>query len=244
MGNKRNEISEEQIIEIVSLYNETKENKKVKIFDNEDFGFHKITVERPLRLNFNLSKERIERVKYEKAFQNLATSKKKGEAGEKQVEEGIALQQAIISTLLKNCSDKLIKNRDEFTKQLKELFKKEEIVVLTSVFKAILNGLSERDKTADICMKNKTTVEPDTELRDYESIPLKEDIQAYFEREVLPHVPDAWIDETKTKVGYEIPFTRHFYEYTPIRSSKEILGEIQELEVEISEQLKKVFGNG
>lgn len=244
MGNKRNEISEEQIIEIISLYNETKENKKVKIFDNEDFGFHKITVERPLRLNFNLSEERIERVKYEKAFQNLATSKKKGEAGEKQVEEGIALQQAIISTLLKNCSDKLIKNRDEFTKQLKELFKKEEIVVSTSVFKAILNGLSERDKTADICMKNKTTVEPDTELRDYESIPLKEDIQAYFEREVLPHVPDAWIDETKTKVGYEIPFTRHFYEYTPIRSSKEILTEIQALEVEISEQLKKVFGNG
>lgn len=241
MGNKRNEISEEQIIEIVSLYNETKENKKVKIFDNEDFGFHKITVERPLRLNFNLSKERIERVKYEKTFQNLATSKKKGEAGEKQVEEGIALQQAIISTLLKNRSDKLIKNRDEFTKQLKELFKKEEIVVSTSVFKAIINGLSERDETADICMKNKMTVEPDTELRDYESIPLKEDIQAYFEREVLPHVPDAWIDETKTKVGYEIPFTRHFYEYTPIRSSKEILAEIQALESEISKQLKKVF---
>ena len=118
MGNKRNEISEEQIIEIVSLYNETKENKKIKIFDNEDFGFHKITVERPLRLNFNLSEERIERVKYEKAFQNLATSKKKGEAGEKQIEEGMTLQQAIIVTLLANSSDNLIKNRDEFTKQL------------------------------------------------------------------------------------------------------------------------------
>lgn len=241
MGNKRNEISEEQIIEIVSLYNETKENKKVKIFDNEDFGFHKITVERPLRLNFNLSKERIERVKYEKAFQNLATSRKKGEAGEKQVEEGIALQQAIISTLLKNRSDKLIKNRDEFTKQLKELFKKEELAVPNAIFKAILNGLSERDEAADICMKNKTTAEADTELRDYESIPLKEDIQEYFEQEVLPHVPDAWIDETKSKVGYEIPFTRHFYEYTPIRSSKEILAEIQALESEISKQLKKVF---
>ncbi len=241
MGNKRNEISEEQIIEIVSLYNETKENKKIKIFDNEDFGFHKITVERPLRLNFNLSEERIERVKYEKAFQNLATSKKKGEAGEKQIEEGMTLQQAIIVTLLTNSSDNLIKNRDEFTKQLKELFKKEKIVVPNPVLKAILNGLSEKDETADICMKNKMTVEVDTELRDFESIPLKEDIQAYFEQEVLPHVPDASIDEMKTKVGYEIPFTRHFYEYTPIRSSKEILGEIQELESVISEQLKKVF---
>lgn len=241
MGNKRNEVSEEQIMEIVSLYNETKENKRVKIFDNEDFGFHKITVERPLRLNFNLSEERIERVKYEKVFQNLATSKKKGEAGEKQIEEGMTLQQAIIVTLLTNSSDNLIKNRDEFTKQLKELFKKEKIVVPNPVLKAILNGLSEKDETADICMKNKMTVEVDTELRDFESIPLKEDIQAYFEQEVLPHVPDASIDEMKTKVGYEIPFTRHFYEYTPIRSSKEILGEIQELESVISEQLKKVF---
>ena len=153
----------------------------------------------------------------------------------------MTLQQAIIVTLLANSSDNLIKNRDEFTKQLKELFKKEKIVVPNPVLKAILNGLSEKDETADICMKNKMTVEVDTELRDFESIPLKEDIQAYFEQEVLPHVPDASIDEMKTKVGYEIPFTRHFYEYTPIRSSKEILGEIQELESVISEQLKKVF---
>ena len=110
--------------------------------------------------------------------------------------------------------------------------------------KAILNALSEKDETADICMKNKTAVEVDAELRDYESIPLKKDIQEYFEQEVLPHVSDAWIDATKTKVGYEIPFTGHFYEYTPIRSSKEVLAEIQELENEIAEQLKKVFGNG
>lgn len=244
MGNKRNEISEEQIMDIVSLYNETKQNKKIKIFDNEDFGFHKITVERPLRLNFMLSKERIERVKHEKAFQNLATSNKKGEAKEKQIEEGIALQQRIINTLNTNVSNEIIKNREIFTKKLKEIFKKEGITVTSTVLKAILNGLSEKDETADICMRNKKTVEVDTELRDYESIPLKKDIQKYFEIEVLPHVPDAWIDETATKVGYEIPFTRCFYEYTPIRSSKEILKEIQKLEAEVAEQLKKVFGNG
>ncbi|EFS01302.1 N-6 DNA methylase, partial [Listeria seeligeri FSL N1-067] len=244
MGNKRNEISEEQIMDIVSLYNETKQNKKIKIFDNEDFGFHKITVERPLRLNFMLSKERIERVKHEKVFQNLATSNKKGEAKEKQIEEGIALQQRIINTLNTNVSNEIIKNREIFTKKLKEIFKKEGITVTSTVLKAILNGLSEKDETADICMRNKKTVEVDTELRDYESIPLKKDIQKYFEIEVLPHVPDAWIDETATKVGYEIPFTRCFYEYTPIRSSKEILKEIQKLEAEVAEQLKKVFGNG
>ncbi|WP_270993401.1 type I restriction-modification system subunit M [Listeria seeligeri] len=243
MGNKRNEISEEQIMGIVSLYNETKQNKKVKIFDNEDFGFHKITVERPLRLNFMLSEERIERVKHEKAFQNLATSNKKGEAGGQQVEEGITLQKVIVAKLLENSSDHVIKNRELFVKLLEKLFKKEGIVFPKAVFKAILNGLSERDETADICMKNKTTAEVDTELRDYESIPLKEDIEEYFEKEVLQHIPDAWIDASKTKVGYEIPFTRHFYEHNPFMSSKKILAEIQELESDISEQLKKVFGN-
>ncbi|MBC1528646.1 N-6 DNA methylase, partial [Listeria seeligeri] len=243
MGNKRNEISEEQIMDIVSLYNETKQNKKIKIFDNEDFGFHKITVERPLRLNFMLSKERIERVKHEKVFQNLATSNKKGEAGGQQVEEGITLQKVIVAKLLENSSDHVIKNRELFVKLLEKLFKKEGIVFPKAVFKAILNGLSERDETADICMKNKTTAEVDTELRDYESIPLKEDIEEYFEKEVLQHIPDAWIDASKTKVGYEIPFTRHFYEHNPFMSSKKILAEIQELESDISEQLKKVFGN-
>ena len=90
-------------------------------------------------------------------------------------------------------------------------------------------------------MKNKTEMEPDTDLRDTENVPLKENIHEYFEREVLPHVPDAWIDETKTKIGYEIPFTRQFYKYTALRSSTEIMEEIRALEAEISDQLKKVM---
>jgi type I restriction enzyme M protein len=79
-------------------------------------------------------------------------------------------------------------------------------------------------------------------LRDTENVPLKEDIYEYFEREVKPHVPDAWIDESKTKIGYEIPFTRHFYKYQPLRPSEEIMKEIIELEKSISEKLKKVMG--
>lgn len=74
----------------------------------------------------------------------------------------------------------------------------------------LLDALSERDETADVCTDAKGNPEPDPELRDYENVPLKDDIRAYFEREVLPHVPDAWIDESKTKKGYEIPFTRHW----------------------------------
>src|SRR5690606_36048970 len=109
------------------------------------------------------------------------------------------------------------------------------------LFKAILAGLSEKDATADVCMKNKTDIEPDADLRDTEIVPLKESIRDYFAREVLLHVHDAWIDETKTKIGYEIPFTRQFYKYTSLRSSAEIMDEIKAVEMEIAELLKKVL---
>jgi len=82
------------------------------------------------------------------------------------------------------------------------------------------------------------------DLRDTENVPLKEDIHTYFEREVRPHVPDAWIDEEKTKIGYEIPFTRHFYKYQPLRPSQEIMQDIKQLEQQILDKLKKVMGNG
>ena len=101
------------------------------------------------------------------------------------------------------------------------------------VRKAILSALGERDETAEIVLDGDGNPEPDADLRDYENVPLKEDIHAYFEREVMPHVPDAWIDESKTKVGYEIPFTRHFYKYEPLRPLEEIEADIKKLEQEI-----------
>ena len=106
--------------------------------------------------------------------------------------------------------------------------------------KVVLSALSERDETATVCRK-KGAPEPDSDLRDYENVPLKEDIDAYMAREVLPHVPDAWVDGGKTKVGYEIPFTRHFYEYTPPRPLDEIEAEIRGLEDEIRGMLGEVF---
>jgi type I restriction enzyme M protein len=242
MGSKRNEIAQEQIDEIVRLYGEFKEGEYVKIFDNEDFGYHKITVERPLRLNFLISEERIQRIEEQKAFQNLTTTKKKGDNGLAEIESGKAVQAKIIEVLRSLESEQLFKNRDEFTKLLKDEFKKADVTISASVLKVILAGLSEKDETADICMKNKTDAEPDADLRDTENVPLKEGIYEYFELEVTPHVPDAWIDESKTKVGYEIPFTRQFYKYTALRSSEEIMAEIKELEASISEKLKKVMG--
>jgi type I restriction enzyme M protein len=243
LGNKRNEITEDQIKEITRIYGEFKENEYCKIFDNEDFGYQKIVVERPLRLNFQVTEERINNLYNETAFNNLAKSKKKGAAGLKEIEEGKKIQQQIIETLRTMDSTILYKNRDEFTKVLKKAFKDSGIKLDSALLKAILSALSEKDETADICVDSKGNPEPDPDLRDTENVPLKEDIHEYFEREVKPHVPDAWIDETKTKIGYEIPFTRHFYKYQPLRPSEEIMREIIELEKSISEKLKKVMGN-
>jgi len=242
LGNKRNEITEEQIKEITRIYGEFKENEYCKIFDNEDFGYQKIVVERPLRLNFQVTEERINNLYNETAFNNLVKSKKKGAAGLKEIEEGKKIQQQIIETLRTMDSTILYKNRDEFTKVLKKAFKDSDIRLDSALLKAILSALSEKDETADICVDSKGNPEPDPDLRDTENVPLKEDIHEYFEREVKPHVPDAWIDETKTKIGYEIPFTRHFYKYQPLRPSEEIMREIIELEKSISEKLKKVMG--
>ncbi len=109
-----------------------------------------------------------------------------------------------------------------------------------ALFKAILMALAERDETAAICTDTKGNPEPDPRLRDYENVPLKEDIDEYMQREVLPHVPDAWVDETKTKIGYEINFNRYFYQYTPPRPLEEIEADLKRIEREIAGMLAEV----
>ena len=109
------------------------------------------------------------------------------------------------------------------------------------MFKAIRTALSERDESADICTDKKGHSEPAPKLRDYENVPLKEDIEVYMAREVLPHVPDAWVDETKTRVGYEINFNRYFYKYVPPRPLDEIEADLVAIEKEIAEMLEGVI---
>lgn len=242
LGNKRNEISPEQIAEITRIYGEFKESKYSKIFDNDDFGFRKITVERPLKLSFQATDEHVESLKEVKAFANLAKSKKKkgSKAALAEIEAGEKLQADILKALKTLDAEKVYKNRDAFDKDMTAAMKAADIKLPAPVKKAILNALSERDETADVCTDKKGNPEPDTELRDYENVPLKEDIGEYFKREVLPHVPDAWIDESKTKVGYEIPLNRHFYEYTPPRPLAEIETDIKSLERDIVKMLREV----
>lgn len=232
LGNKRNEIGDSQRGEIVAVYGAFVENDRSKIFDNADFGYHQITVERPLRLNFAATPERIERLKAERAFQNLASTKKKGKAAEQEIAAGEVLQEEILAALASLGQHRIWRDRTSFEVEVDQVTKDRGIKLTAPARKSILGALSERDETAEICRDADGNPEPDSELRDYENIPLKEDIHDYFDREVKPYVADAWLDEEKTKVGYEIPFARLFYKYAPPRPLEQIRVEIAELEKE------------
>jgi type I restriction enzyme M protein len=163
------------------------------------------------------------------------------------------MQQAILGALSALDPTKLYTDRAEFEADLQTAFKAADVKLTAPLKKAILSALSERDETAPplaligrgdggegVGKAADESFEPDPELRDTENVPLKQDIHAYFEREVKPHVPDAWIDDGKTKIGYEIPFNRHFYIYTPPRPLAEIEADIKAIEQEILTLLREV----
>jgi len=244
LGQKRHEISDEQIREITRLHGEVREGEYVKIFDNADFGYHRITVERPLRLNFAVTDERLAQVEEARQFAGLATSKKRKDTAAAKVEiaEGKRQQQAILEALRPLAPYGVVKNREQFATLMTGALMQVGVAIPAALFKAVLMALAERDETADLCTDRKGNAEPDSELRDYENVPLKEDIHDYMAREVLPHVPDAWVDESKTKVGYEINFNRYFYKYTPPRPLDEIEADLKAIEQEIAELLTEVTG--
>jgi type I restriction enzyme M protein len=249
LGDKRREIPREKADEILRLLREHKEGEYVKIFPTTHFGFRKITIERPLKLNFQASPERIGRLEGEKAFQNLAQSKKKGAMGVKEQTEG-RKQQEELRKLLGSLPNTVFKDRGEFEKALKAALKKSNLKLPATVVKAIFSALSERDETAAICRDSEGNPEPDPDLRDTESVPLSEDIESFFVREVKPHVPDAWIDTAKRDgrdgkvgiVGYEINFNRYFYKYTPPRPLEAIEADIRAIEGDIVRMLAEVRG--
>jgi type I restriction enzyme M protein len=251
LGNKRQKIGDksenepDQIGDITALYGnfldgetriiKDKPTVVSKIFDNEDFGYWKIVVERPLRLNFLASEERIKRLWQETAFKTLSGSQKKKEQDRLlEVGEGETRQEQILEFLRAfGEQHPLYTNRKAFQTALEAFERQMGLTTSSRELKAILSALSERDPTADICTDKDGKPEPDADLRDTESVPLTEDIDTYFAREVLPHVPDAWIDKTKTKIGYEIPLNRHFYRYEPPRDLEDIEADIRALETEI-----------
>ena len=250
LGDKRREIPDDKAAEILDLVARFEEGEHAKVFPTTHFGFRKITVERPLRLNFQASPERIARLDDERAFQNLAKSRKrKPEIKAAEEAEGRALQEAI-RTMLHTLPDDLHRDRPSFDKALTAAAKTADLRLRAPIRRAILSALSERDEEAEICRDQQGNPEPDTSLRDTESVPLSESVEVFFAREVAPHIPDAWIDEDKRDekdgevgvVGYEINFNRYFYTYTPPRPLAEIEADIKELEREIVRLLGEVTG--
>jgi len=279
LNNKRNEIGEEQIRHLTRIYGNFLDGEKAeavtdgeteprvvsRIFENREFGFLKVTVERPLRMNFEATPERIARLDLQTAFANLDKPKKRMDAAayRREVKEGRKRQEAIRALLATLEGNGRYMDRQAFDADLTEAAKSAGHKVPAPIKKAIFAALGERDPDATICRDSKGRPEPDAELRDTEHIPFppdtsfplpmefgpdkpnhrlvkafRSDIDAYMAREVLPHVPDAWVDYGKTKVGYEIPINRHFYVHKPPRPLDEIETDIGRLEQEISELLK------
>ena len=249
LGDKRREIPREKADEVLRLLSTFEENECVKIFPTTHFGFRKISVERPLRLNFQASAERIARLEDDRTFQSLAISKKKGKGKAEDEAEGRAFQ-AAIRKLLDALPGTLFRERDPFEQALAEAARAQGLKLPAPIRKAILSALSERDESAAICLDKDGQPEPDPELRDSESVPLSETIESFFDREVKPHVPDAWIDTSKRDdkdgeigvVGYEINFNRYFYEYVPPRPLEQIEADIRDIEKDIVRMLAEVTG--
>ena len=232
---------------IVSRNGNQEEMIVSRVFPTTHFGFRKVTVERPLRLNFQASPERVGRLEEEKAFQALATSRKRGYAAAQEEAQGLRLQKSLLD-LLHGLPKTLVTDRKAFEDILDAAAKKAGLKLPAPARKAVLSALAERDETAAICRTSDGKPEPDPELRDTERVPLAEDVNAFFEREVIPHVPDAWIDESKRDakdgqigaVGYEINFNRYFYRYSPPRPLEDIETDIRLIEADIVRMLREV----
>jgi len=237
LGNKRNYLNIEDIDKIIELYDNFKEKKYCKIFDNEEFGYTKVIVERPLQLNYQVTEERLENLYSVNAFSKLTESKQKEpEKKLEEEEEGKRKQEEIINAL-KDIGNHLYKNWEEFEVKVKKAL--DGFDLSQNLIKNIILALSEHDDSADYVLDAKGHKLQDSNLRDSEKIPLKQDIEKYFEREVKPYYPDAWMDRKKDKIGYEINFTKYFYKYVPPRPLEEIEKNIKEVTGEIQELLRE-----
>ncbi|WP_073065080.1 HsdM family class I SAM-dependent methyltransferase [Fodinibius roseus] len=270
LGSKRHEITSNQIDELTNIYGAFEECKYSKICDIREFGFIKLTVERPLRLNFQATDRRIKRLWDERAFNNLAKSRKRKDkkAQKEEIKKGEKKQEAIIEALKTLDSSIIYKNREKFMNDVEGVLDAADISVKKTVRDNIWKAIAEQDETANICRDSKGNPEPDSDLRDYENVPFPNDIKLplplgyhkdsdlselleqvkdycdqYFENEVKPHFPDAWVDYEKIKIGYEIPLYRKFYDFDQTRDLEEIEADIKNIEQDIVDMLGDITGS-
>jgi type I restriction enzyme M protein len=274
LGEKRKEISQEQIAEITRLYGDFTESDKVKIFENAAFGYQRITVERPLRVRFEVTAETKAALKASKVYATLIEkgwgdigpdevagafdailAKVAGQVWEMQDDAETPLARATVETWAEMGWEIDVEAHATGIGAFAEALE-----VKPAQGRQLLDCLKVRDENAPVVLDAKGSPEPDTVLRDNENVPLpagqvvweadladrlatalyRNSIDAYMSAEVLPYVSDAWVDHDKSKVGYEIPLTRHFYRYIPPRPLADIDAEIKQLEAEIQELLREV----
>jgi len=251
LGKKRYEISEENMKKILELYSAFKKTARSKIFPTTEFAYREITIQRPLRLKFEITDESLARLKEHKVFMNDRPSKKKGEKGEAENKAWQELRAAIYG-ILESIRGKVYMSRVGFLKKLEDELEERNLKATTKIIKTIWQEIGERDEKAEIYLDGNGDPEPDKGLKDVERVPWGRDIREYFEKEVKPYAPDAWIDESVRdhkdgkigKVGYEIPFTRYFYKYQTPRPLGEITKDIKEIEKETDKLMRSLFHNG
>jgi type I restriction enzyme M protein len=234
IGSKRVEVSDDDRAAIVRMFSLRETSATSKVFENQDFAYWTITVERPLRLKFQCTAERIQDVADHKALGQITD----------------------LVDALGSFGEQMYLNREDFLRDLGKHLRAHRVMLTAAQRKTLWQTIGWHDEDADICYfatgPNKGQMEPDPTLRDTENIPFgwgshpkthdaaKATIDAYFEAEVQPHITDAWVDRAKTKTGYEIPFAQHFYQYVPPRPLDEIDADLDRVVGEILEMLHKV----
>ncbi|WP_088049265.1 type I restriction-modification system subunit M [Virgibacillus dakarensis] len=222
LGKKSYELTDEHIKRITEIYTSFENEGKSKLFNNEDFGLNKIVVEQPLRLSIEVTPIRINE------FKKAVTD------NSKKFRKIVNKEEEILDILNDILNGNISMDYNYVSKTFIEQAKKREYKFTKNEVKQVLEFFSDRDENAEKVIKKKSKnsveYEPDTELRDFEYVPLSEDIDTYFEREVLPFKHDAWIDYSKTVKGYEIIFTKHFYNYDKLRELDEIIRDLHEIE--------------
>lgn len=265
LGKKQVEVSEDGAQLITYIYEEFKPHRMEieedgkkrtvdvsRIFDVADFKYNKVTVERPLRLAYEITGDRIKAMKEHSKFRELAASKKKDKAAaEADIKKGQARQAEILKAVEALKANGRIADDAEFFKLLEGALGSRPNKGFIKMYR---DALGVRDEEAEVVFEDPYDVTrqkgkicewkekplSDSELRDCENISWKQDIDQYFEKEVLPFAPDAWMDREKDKIGYEIPFTKFFYEYKPLRDLKEIMADIEDLEQQTEELLDEI----
>lgn len=279
LGSKSYELTKEHIRQITDIYLNFEETEQSKIFKNDDFGYQKITVDRPLRLSCQFTQEKVDALRFhanltdemefiygkykDEVYSDLKKHKeailKYWETNEIKVSPAnknklidakfwLSQKEVMLAAqqLFDHFGDAEEHNFNVYKNTLDKAIKKLDLKIDNAAKKQIINSISWKNEDAEPIVKKKEKngtliYEADSDLRDTENVPLGEDIDVYFEREVRPHVADAWIDYAKTTVGYEISFTKYFYKYQPLRSLEEITKDLIAVEKESDGLLKKIL---